>query len=156
MTVSNSLIKFTEEEEFIVLVEIIDSLVGMVVEPKDDVAKSLKMYLKSQNKYILIMVGLILTGIYGKDQVDSLPSTKEVFNHFKTQLPTYVKKIDANWQWLLPVIDFLSNCDLQFIDNLAENLPLFKVSCLTLTRPEKKVGLNLIFKKMQQLKNEEE
>lgn len=54
---------------------------------------------------------------------------------------------------MLPILNFLANCDLQYIDHLSENLPLFKVSCLALTEPEKKVGLNLLLNKIKQLKS---
>lgn len=114
----------------------------------------MKLYLKNTNKYILTIVGLVFSAVYKKEHVDALPSVKEAFNHFKSQLPTYVKKIEMNWQWLLPVVNFLSNYDLQLIDQLSENIPLFKVSCLALTKPEKKVGLQLILKKLAYLKGE--
>jgi hypothetical protein len=39
----------------------------MVVQPRDDIAKVLKIYLKNQNKYILILVGIIISGVYKKD-----------------------------------------------------------------------------------------
>ncbi len=147
-TIAISLIKFTEMEEFNILVEIIDSVVALITENKDDIAKALKLYLKNQNKYILILMGIILSRVYKEEHAKSLPSVKEIFNHFKGQLPTYLKKVEVNWQWLLPVINFLSDCDLQLIDHLNEDVPLFKVSCLSLTIPEMKIGLRLVLKKI--------
>jgi hypothetical protein len=154
--ISNGLIKFTEEEEFNILIGIADTLVELITEPKDDIAKALKLYLKNTNKYILIMMGLIVSGVYRKEHVDSLPSVKEIFTHFKTQLPTLIKKTEVNWQWLLPIFHFLSNYELQFIEHLSEDNPLFKVSCLSLSKPEMNIGLQLILKKLEHLKSEEE
>lgn len=74
--ISNGLIKFTEEEQFNILIGIVDSLVECITEPKDDIAKALKLYLKNTNKYILIMMGLIVSKVYKKEHVDSLPSVK--------------------------------------------------------------------------------
>jgi hypothetical protein len=66
VVLANSLIKFTEEEEFNILIHILDQILPMVIDPKDDVAKTLKIYLKNQNKYILIIFGIIISGIYKK------------------------------------------------------------------------------------------
>lgn len=76
VVIANSLIKFTEEEEFLVLVKIVDKVMPLVVDPKDDIAKTLKIYLKNQNKYILILLGVIMSGVYKKEQIESLPSVK--------------------------------------------------------------------------------
>ena len=76
VVIANSLIKFTEEEEFLVLVDLIDRLIPLVEQPKDDIAKTLKIYLKNQNKYILILLGVIMSGVYKKEQIESLPSVK--------------------------------------------------------------------------------
>lgn len=67
VVIANSLIKFTEEEQFLILINIIDQVIPMVVQPRDDIAKVLKIYLKNQNKYILILVGIIISGVYKKD-----------------------------------------------------------------------------------------
>ena len=67
VVIANSLIKFTEEEQFLILIKIIDQVIPMVFQPKDDIAKVLKIYLKNQNKYILILVGIIISGVYKKD-----------------------------------------------------------------------------------------
>jgi hypothetical protein len=49
----------------------------LVVDPQDGVARILRLYLKNQNKYILTLVGLILSGIYNKrEYIDTLPSVK--------------------------------------------------------------------------------
>ena len=66
VVIANSLIKFTEEEEFLILINVIDQVIPLVVKPKDDIAKTLKIYLKNQNKYILILLGVIMSGVYGK------------------------------------------------------------------------------------------
>jgi len=76
VVIANGLIKFTEEEEFLVLVQLVDRVIPLVVEPKDDLARTLKIYLKNQNKYILILVGVMMSGVYKKQQIESLPSVK--------------------------------------------------------------------------------
>jgi hypothetical protein len=156
LVIANSLIKFTEEEEFGFLVPLVDSLVAMVDDPKDDIAKSLKLYLKNQNKFILVLFGLILCNVYKGEHVNTLPSVKEIYNHFKSQLATITKKAEANWQWLMPVLYFLAGSDLEVMDHLGENIPIFKGSCIALTAPEMKVALKLIVKKIEFLKKEEE
>jgi hypothetical protein len=99
--------------------------------------------LKNQNKYIFILFATIVSNIYRKEHVDKLPSVKEVFTHFKSQLNNILK---TNWQCTLPVLNFMADCDLEFVDNLGENMPLFKVSCLTLSKIEKKIAFRLILK----------
>jgi hypothetical protein len=49
----------------------------------------------------------------------------------------------------MPIVAFLSESDLSFVDYLNGDLPLFKVSCLALTKPEMKVGLKLIQRKIE-------
>lgn len=139
----NGLIKFTEEEEFNLLTGVFESLCPLVTDPKDDIAKAGKVYLKNNNKYIFILFSTVIASVYRKEHVDRLPSVKEIFTHFKTQLPAILK---TNWQCTLPVLHFLSEYDLQFIDHLSEGAPLFKVSCLALSKIEKKIGLRLILK----------
>lgn len=131
VVLSNSLIKFTEEEDFNILVGVIDTLCPLVTDPKDDIAKACKLYLKNQNKYIFILFSTIVASVYRKEHVDQLPSVKEIFTHYKTQLNAILK---TNWQCTLPVIHFLSEYDLQFVDNLSDNMPLFKASCLGLSK----------------------
>lgn len=72
----NSLIKFTEEEEFNVLTGILDTILPFVTDPKEEVAKATKLYIKNQNKYILILIGLILAKIYKKEHINIYPSLK--------------------------------------------------------------------------------
>lgn len=67
-----------------------------------------------------------------------------------------LKKVEANWQWLLPIIYFMSHADLSFVDNLPEDSPLFKITCLGLSRIEKKNGLMLIANYIKYQKSEEE
>ena len=138
------------------LIGVVDKVCDLVSEPKDDVAKTLKLYLKNQNKYVLILMVVMMAKIYGKEDVQKLPSVKEIYNHFKGQLQNFMKKAGANWQWLLPVFYFLSESELAVIDNLSEDLPIFKGSCLALSVPEMKIGLKLILKKISFLKNEGE
>lgn len=76
IVIINSLIKFTEEEEFNVLTGILDTILSFVTDPKEDVAKAAKLYIKNQNKYILILVGLILAKIYKKEHINIYPSLK--------------------------------------------------------------------------------
>lgn len=102
-----------------------------MTDPKDDIAKAGKIYLKNQNKYIFILFSTIVASVYRKEHAEKLPSVKEISTHFKTQLNAILK---TNWQCTLPVIHFLSECDINFIDNLGENVPLFKVSCLALSK----------------------
>ena len=103
----------------------------MVSDPKDDIAKSVKIYLKNANKYIFIAAAIIISAVYRKEHVDKLPSVKEVFTHYKTQLNSILK---TNWQCTLPVLNFLSDYDLEYVDNISGELPLLKVSCLGLSQ----------------------
>lgn len=153
VVLTNSLVKFTEEEEFNLLAEILEVACPLVTEPRDDIAKAGKIYLKNQNKYIFILFANIIASVYRKEHVDTLPSVKEIFAHYKGQLNAILK---TNWQCTLPVISFLSDCDLQFIDNLSESMPLFKVSCLGLSKVEKKIAFRLVLKHIQLAKQEEE
>jgi UV DNA damage repair endonuclease len=150
---TNSLIKFTEEEEFNILMVVLDELCPLVTDPKDDIAKAGKLYLKNQNKYIFILFSTIVASLYRKEHVDQLASVKEIFTHYKTQLNVILK---TNWQCTLPVLHFLSEYDIEFMDNLSEGIPLFKVSCLALSKIEKKVGLKLILKFIEFVKKSEE
>lgn len=153
VVLTNSLIKFIEEEDFNILIGVIDVLCPLVSDPKDDIAKAGKIYLKNQNKYIFILFSTIIASVYRKEHVDRLPSVKEIFTHYKAQLNNILK---TNWQSSLPVLHFLSEYDLQFVDNLSEGMPLFKVSCLTLSKIEKKVGFKLILKYMEHIKQSED
>ena len=54
---------------------LLDKLLPLVKNPSDEVAKILKLYLKNQNKYVLIYVGVTLS-IYEKVHIESLPSVK--------------------------------------------------------------------------------
>lgn len=83
-------------------------LLPLITEPREDIAKAIKIYLKNQNKYILIIIGLVLAHLYRKEHINKLPAVKEIFSHFKAQLAPSIKKADANWQWLLPIVYFLS------------------------------------------------
>jgi hypothetical protein len=132
---------------------VIETLCPLVTDPKDDIAKACKLYLKNNNKYIFILFSTIFASVYRKEHVDRLPSVKEVFAHFKSQLNAILK---TNWQCTLPVLHFLSECDLQFIDSLGEGSPLFKVSCLALSKIEKKIGLRLILKYIQFVRESED
>ena len=58
------------------MIEVVDKICLLVDDPKDEVAKVLKLYLKNQNKYILTLMGLILSRIYNKDHIQQLPSVK--------------------------------------------------------------------------------
>ena len=115
----------------------------MISDPKDDVAKAVKIYLKNANKYIFISAATIVSSLYRKEHIESLPSVKEIFTHFKTQLNAILK---TNWQCTLPVLKLLSDFDIEYADNISGELPLLKISCLGLSKIEKKIAFRLILR----------
>lgn len=121
---------------------VLETLCPLVTDPKDDIAKAGLVYLKNNNKFIFIPFATIIASVYGCEHVN-LPSVKQILAHFKSQLTAILK---MNWQCTLPVLHFLSECEPQFIDYLGSGIPLFRVSCLGLSKIEKKIGLKLILK----------
>lgn len=103
----------------------------MISDPKDDIAKAVKIYLKNANKYIFISAAIIVSTIYRKEHIERLPSVKEIFTHYKSQLNAILK---TNWQCTLPVLNFLADYDIEYADNISSELPLLKVSCLGLSK----------------------
>ena len=75
------------------MTSILSNLLPLVTEPREDVAKSIKIYLKNQNKYILIVMGLILAYVYKKEHINKFPAVKDIFTHFKSQLALSIKKV---------------------------------------------------------------
>jgi len=41
----------------------------LISNPKDDIAKAGKIYLKNQNKYIFTLFAIIVSSIYNKEQI---------------------------------------------------------------------------------------
>ena len=105
----------------------------------------MKILLKNQNKYILTYLGLTLS-IYSAKDIEELPSVKEIFAHFKAQMNAITAKIGANWQWFIHVLNFMAKADLSLIDNLGEDLPIFKGTCTSLFNLERKVALSCLTK----------
>lgn len=109
--------------------------------------------MKSPNKLIFKLYATILASIYRKEHAEQLPSVKEAFLHFKAQLNPI---INNNWQASIPVLLFLAETDLQFVGNLKESSPLFRVSCLALSRLEKRVAVRLILKYIEFVRQSDE
>jgi hypothetical protein len=57
------------------LIDLLDKLLPLIKSPSDDIAKSLKTLIKSQNKNVLVYMSLTLS-VYSSDDIDSLPSVK--------------------------------------------------------------------------------
>lgn len=127
----NSYNKFSEDDQAAILIELLDKLLPLVKTPSDDIAKSLKIIMKSQNKNVLIYMVLTLS-IYSADDIDSLPSVKQIFNYFKGQINVLQKKALATWQWFVPLVSFMAKSDPSLFDNLSEDLPIYKASCLSM------------------------
>ena len=86
----------------------------------DEIASICKASVKSQNKYIQLFLNLVLSEVFNKQSYfEELPSVKEIFGMMKAQLPNFLKKVEANWHWLLCLINFLSHNDLSFAENSA-------------------------------------
>lgn len=98
--------------------ELLDRLLPLVKAPTDEVAKNMKTIIKSVNKNVLVYIGVTLA-IYNKEQIETFPSVKEIYAHFKTQIPTIHKKALASWQWYVPLIAFMSKVDTSYFDNLS-------------------------------------
>jgi hypothetical protein len=62
-----------------------------------------------------------------------------------------MKKVEMNWQWLLPITNFLASFDDNFLDNLSSTSPLYKISSLSFTKLERKNGLSLIKKEIEKI-----
>lgn len=71
----NSFSKFGEDDEAVALIDLLDKLLPLIKSPSDDIAKSLKTLIKSQNKNVLVYMSLTLS-VYSSDDIDSLPSVK--------------------------------------------------------------------------------
>jgi len=98
--------------------ELLDRLLPFVKNPTDDIAKNLKTIIKSVNKNTLVYLGVTLS-VYNKEQIEDFPSVKEIYAHFKTQIPAIHKKALASWQWYVPLIAFMSKVDTSYFDNLS-------------------------------------
>ncbi len=57
------------------MIDLLDKLLPLIKSPSDDIAKSLKTLIKSQNKNVLVYMSLTLS-VYSSDDIDSLPSVK--------------------------------------------------------------------------------
>ena len=122
--------------------ELLDSLLPLVKNPTDEIAKNLKTIMKSVNKNVLMYLTVTLA-VYNQEQIETFPSVKEIYANFKTQVPTIHKKALASWQWYVPLIAFMSKVDTSYFDNLAYDLPIYKSSCLSMLSLEKKVLLEM-------------
>ncbi len=99
--------------------------------------------MKNPNKNVLVYLTMTLS-VYSKDQIESMPNLKEIYTYFKSQLATMHKKALASWQWYVPIVGFLSKVDPSSFDNLSEELPIYKGSCLSMLTLEKKVLLEML------------
>lgn len=131
----------------------VEPLCPLVTNPKDDIAKAGRLYLKSPNKFIFKLYATIIATVYRPEHAEQLPSVKEAFLHFKAQLNAI---LNTNWQCTLPVLLFLAESELRFVGNLKEGSPLFKGSCLTLSKLERRVALRLILKYIQFVRQSED
>ena len=112
--------RFGEEEEVNIVLSFLELLLPIVKEPVDEIASICKASIKSQNKYIQLFLNLVLSEVFNKQSYfEELPSVKEIFGMMKAQLPNFLKKVEANWHWLLCLINFLSHNDLSFAENSA-------------------------------------
>lgn len=135
--------------------DLLDKLLPLVKNPTDDIAKNMKTIIKSVNKNVLVYLAVTLS-VYSQDQIETLPSVKEIYAHFKTQIPAIHKKALASWQWYVPLISFMSKVDTSYFDNLSEDLPIYKASCLSMLSVEKKILLEMFTRQYSYMLAEEE
>jgi hypothetical protein len=63
-----------------------------------------------------------------------------------------MKKVEGNWHWIVPQLNFLSAKDLFVSENLLDIKSLFKDSCLALNSFQKKNAVTLYFRYIAQLR----
>jgi hypothetical protein len=60
--------RFVDDDEFVVVMELLDKLIPLVKQPTDDIAKNMKILAKNANKNILVYLAVTLS-IYNKEQI---------------------------------------------------------------------------------------
>lgn len=91
----------------------------MVSEPGPEIADLCKQSLKSQNRYTLICMGLTLSLCYRKPEyLDQYAPVRECFNTLKTLLAGFLKKKEASWHFIIPIMNFVSTFELDLIEDI--------------------------------------
>jgi hypothetical protein len=88
--------------------------------------------------------------------MESLGSVKEIYGYFKSQIPILQKKAIQVWQWYVPMIAFVSKVDASSFENISEDLPIYKGSCISMVALEKKVLLEMLLRQYKYFLGEEE
>jgi hypothetical protein len=63
----NSWVKFVEEEEAKIVLNFLETILPLITEANEEIAIACKASLKSQNKFILLLLNILLSEVYKKD-----------------------------------------------------------------------------------------